>query len=162
MSESTTATTREEVTSSGRTSSTGSGGFLSGPVGRNLGLVIALAILCIVGVITAGDRFADIDNVLTILRLAAVIGVVSIGMTFVIIGGGIDLSVGAIVALSSVWATTRPRLRPTGPARNPGPLRRPAVPEGCRGASVPVATVVLLMPRPLRAVRVRRRGPRPP
>jgi ribose transport system permease protein len=32
--------------------------------------------------------------------------VVSIGMTFVIIGGGIDLSVGAIVALSSVWATT--------------------------------------------------------
>ena len=27
-------------------------------------------------------------------------------MTFVITGGGIDLSVGAIVALSSVWATT--------------------------------------------------------
>ena len=46
------------------------------------------------------------DITLTILRLAAVIGVVSIGMTFVIIGGGIDLSVGAIVALSSVWATT--------------------------------------------------------
>ena len=42
----------------------------------------------------------------TILRLAATIGVVSIGMTFVIIGGGIDLSVGAIVALSSVWCTT--------------------------------------------------------
>jgi ribose transport system permease protein len=79
---------------------------MSGPVGRNLGLVIALAILCIVGVITAGDRFADIDNVLTILRLSSVIGVVSIGMTFVIIGGGIDLSVGALVALSSVWATT--------------------------------------------------------
>ena len=43
---------------------------------------------------------------LTILRLAAVIGVVSVGMTFVITGGGIDLSVGAIVALSSVWCTT--------------------------------------------------------
>lgn len=81
-------------------------GLMSGPVGRNLGLVVALAILCAVGVITAGDRFADVDNVLTILRLAAVIGVVSIGMTFVIIGGGIDLSVGALVALSSVWATT--------------------------------------------------------
>src|SRR4051812_49511920 len=79
---------------------------MSGPLGRNLGLVIALAILCIVGVAPAGDRFADVDNVLTILRLASVIGVVSIGMTFVIIGGGIDLSVGAIVALSSVWATT--------------------------------------------------------
>jgi ribose transport system permease protein len=81
-------------------------GFMSGPVGRNLGLVVALVILCIVGVITAGDRFASVDNFLTILRLAAVIGVVSIGMTFVIIGGGIDLSVGALVALSSVWATT--------------------------------------------------------
>jgi ribose transport system permease protein len=81
-------------------------GLMSGPVGRNLGLVVALAILCVVGVATAGDRFADVDNVLTILRLAAVIGVVSVGMTFVIIGGGIDLSVGALVALSSVWATT--------------------------------------------------------
>ena len=48
----------------------------------------------------------SIDNVLTILRLAATIGVVSIGMTFVITGGGIDLSVGAILALSSVWCTT--------------------------------------------------------
>jgi ribose transport system permease protein len=79
---------------------------LGSSVGRNLGLVIALVILIVVGVITAGDRFASTDNVLTILRLASVIGVVSIGMTFVIIGGGIDLSVGAIVALSSVWATT--------------------------------------------------------
>jgi len=67
---------------------------------------VALAVLCIVGAATAPDQFLTVDNVLTILRLAAVIGVVSIGMTFVIIGGGIDLSVGAIVALSSVWATT--------------------------------------------------------
>jgi ribose transport system permease protein len=79
---------------------------MAGPLGRNLGLVIALAILCIVGVVTAGDRFASLENVLTILRLASVIGVVSVGMTFVIIGGGIDLSVGALVALSSVWAST--------------------------------------------------------
>jgi ribose transport system permease protein len=79
---------------------------LSSPAGRNLGLVIALVILVIVGVATAGDRFASTSNMLTILRLASVIGVVSIGMTFVITGGGIDLSVGAIVALASVWATT--------------------------------------------------------
>jgi len=75
-------------------------------VGRNAGLVVALALICVVGSITAGSRFADWDNTTTILRLAAVTGVVSIGMTFVIIGGGIDLSVGAIVALSSVWCTT--------------------------------------------------------
>ena len=75
-------------------------------VGRNAGLVVALLLICIVGAVTAGDRFASTDNVLTILRLAAIVGVVSIGMTFVIIGGGIDLSVGAMVALSSVWCTT--------------------------------------------------------
>jgi ribose transport system permease protein len=77
-----------------------------GSVGRNLGLVLALVILIIVGVVTGGERFASVDNTLTILRLGSVIGVVSIGMTFVIIGGGIDLSVGANVALASVWATT--------------------------------------------------------
>ncbi|MEU2350979.1 ABC transporter permease [Modestobacter sp. NPDC049651] len=80
--------------------------LMGGPLGRNLGLVIALALLCVAGLVTAGDRFGSVDNVLTILRLASVIGVVSVGMTFVIIGGGIDLSVGALVALSSVWATT--------------------------------------------------------
>jgi ribose transport system permease protein len=80
--------------------------IMDSSVGRNLGLVIALVILIGVGGWTAGDRFLSVDNMLTILRLASVIGVVSIGMTFVITGGGIDLSVGAIVALASVWATT--------------------------------------------------------
>lgn len=79
---------------------------LQSPAGRNLGLVVALILLAVVGIVTAGDRFADGDNVMTILRFAAVIGVISVGMTFVIIGGGIDLSVGAITALASVWATT--------------------------------------------------------
>ena len=80
--------------------------FLGSPAGRNLGLVIALVILVIVGIATGGDRFASTNNLLTILRLGSVIGVVSIGMTFVITGGGIDLSVGAIAALASVWSTT--------------------------------------------------------
>ena len=84
----------------------GGGGLMSGPFGRNLGLVVALLLICAAGIITAGDRFASIDNTLTILRFASTIGVVSIGMTFVITGGGIDLSVGAILALCSVWATT--------------------------------------------------------
>ncbi len=74
--------------------------------GRNLGLVLALILVCIAGFATSGSQFANLDNALTILRLASVIGVVSIGMTFVITGGGIDLSVGAIVALASVWCTT--------------------------------------------------------
>jgi ribose transport system permease protein len=82
------------------------GNLMGSSFGRNLGLVVALVILCLVGIATAGEQFASVDNMLTILRLASVIGVVSIGMTFVITGGGIDLSVGAIVALSSIWATT--------------------------------------------------------
>ncbi|WP_093837304.1 ABC transporter permease [Streptomyces aidingensis] len=81
-------------------------GLMSGSAGHLLGLVIALLLLCLIGLVTAGDRFADFDNMMTILRLASVIGVISVGMTFVITGGGIDLSVGAIVALASVWATT--------------------------------------------------------
>ena len=80
--------------------------LLASSAGRNLGLVLALLVLCAVGLATSGDRFASTDNLLTILRLSAVIGVVSVGMTFVIIGGGIDLSVGSIVALASVWCTT--------------------------------------------------------
>ncbi|WP_426595880.1 ABC transporter permease [Cellulomonas sp. McL0617] len=80
--------------------------MLRGPAGRNIGLVIALVAICVVGVVTAGDRFASVDNLLTILRLAAVLGVLSIGMTFVITGGGIDLSVGSVVGLASVWAST--------------------------------------------------------
>jgi ribose transport system permease protein len=101
-------TSGQEMTSgtSSRDSSSRLARLLAGSAGRNLGLVIALILLCIVGAATAGERFGSVDNAMTILRLASVIGVVSIGMTFVICGGGIDLSVGAIVALSSVWATT--------------------------------------------------------
>ena len=80
--------------------------LMSGGAGRNIGLVIAFAVLCVVGVSTGGERFASVDNVMTILRLAAVMGVLSIGMTFVITGGGIDLSVGSVLGLASVWATT--------------------------------------------------------
>lgn len=75
-------------------------------LGRNLGLLIALALLLVVGVVTAGERFVSVDNLMVILRLAAVIGVLSIGMTFVITGGGIDLSVGSVLGLATVWATT--------------------------------------------------------
>ena len=52
--------------------------LLSGSVGRNLGLVLALAALFVVGAITAGDRFTNIDNILVILRLASIIQVAGI------------------------------------------------------------------------------------
>jgi ribose transport system permease protein len=73
---------------------------------RNLGLVGVLVVLAIVGIATTDGQFLTRSNILNILVSASIIGVVTVGMTFVIIGGGIDLSVGALVALASVWATT--------------------------------------------------------
>lgn len=73
---------------------------------RHLSLIGVLVALVVVGALTKPDQFLDVDNLRLILTQASVIGVVTVGVTFVIIGGGIDLSVGAIVALASVWATT--------------------------------------------------------
>ncbi|NJP34676.1 ABC transporter permease [Micromonospora thermarum] len=77
---------------------------------RNLALIGVLVALIVIGALTRSDLYSNPDwvwdNVLSILKLASVVGVVTVGMTFVIIGGGIDLSVGAIVALAGVWCTT--------------------------------------------------------
>jgi ribose transport system permease protein len=73
---------------------------------RHLGLLAALGLLVIVGLVTRPENFATTSNLVSILSLAATIGVITVGATFVIIGGGIDLSVGAVMALASVWATT--------------------------------------------------------
>ncbi|MEU2655765.1 ABC transporter permease [Streptomyces sp. NPDC007325] len=73
---------------------------------RTLSLLGVLAVLVLIGGVTQPGSFLDTDNLQLILTQASVIGVVTVGMTFVIISGGIDLSVGAIVALASVWATT--------------------------------------------------------
>jgi ribose transport system permease protein len=68
-------------------------------------LIGVLVALCVVGY-ALDSTFVGETNISIMLRLAAAIGVVSVGMTFVIISGGIDLSVGSMVALSSVWMTT--------------------------------------------------------
>ncbi|SEK76037.1 ABC transporter permease [Nonomuraea pusilla] len=72
----------------------------------HLGLIIALVLLAVVGLVTVPGTFATASNLVSVLSLAATIGVITVGATFVIIGGGIDLSVGAVMALASVWATT--------------------------------------------------------
>ncbi|WP_051343438.1 ABC transporter permease [Pseudonocardia spinosispora] len=76
----------------------------TGP-GRNLGLATVLVVLCLIGVATA-DTFLTTANLLVIMTSASIIGVLTVGVTMVIIGGGIDLSVGKVMALASVWATT--------------------------------------------------------
>jgi len=79
--------------------------FFSGSAARNLGLVIAIVVIWVIGAITGGENFASFDNMMVVLRQASVLGVVSIGMTFVILTAGIDLSVGAVLGLASVVAT---------------------------------------------------------
>ncbi|MFP3986848.1 ABC transporter permease [Streptomyces sp. E11-3] len=80
--------------------------LLSGADVRTMSLIGVLVVLAAIGGFTKPDEFLAVSNVQLILTQASIIGVVVVGMTFVITSGGIDLSVGAIVALASVWATT--------------------------------------------------------
>lgn len=75
-------------------------------LGHSLGLILALVALAVIGIVTSGEQFASAENLMVILRQAAVIGVISIGVTFVITSGGIDLSVGSVMGLATVWAST--------------------------------------------------------
>jgi ribose transport system permease protein len=72
---------------------------------QNIGLTGAFIAIVVAGALLS-PYFLTASNVLTILTTASVIGVISVGMTFIILAGGIDLSVGAIVALAGVVATT--------------------------------------------------------
>lgn len=68
---------------------------------NRLGMLIILALLCIILAITA-PNFLDLTNLLNVLKQVSINGILAAGMTLVILTGGIDLSVGAIVALSGV------------------------------------------------------------
>jgi ribose transport system permease protein len=65
------------------------------------GVVAALVLLVAFGA-WRYDNFLGTFNILTFLRYNSMFALVSLGMAFVIITGGIDLSVGAVAALGSV------------------------------------------------------------
>jgi len=60
--------------------------------------LIGLVLVCIAGQLLNPD-FGTWDNVMNVLTRTAFIGIIAVGMCFVIIGGGIDLSVGSMAAL---------------------------------------------------------------
>ncbi len=66
-------------------------------------IYIAFFILCIVLSIFS-PVFLSTGNILNVLRQISINGIIAVGMTFVIITGGIDLSVGSVLALSAVTA----------------------------------------------------------
>ncbi len=61
-------------------------------------LIVFAAILAISGMLA--PRFLSPDNLLNILRNTSIVGAIALGMTFVIIAGGIDLSSGPVLATS--------------------------------------------------------------
>jgi ribose/xylose/arabinose/galactoside ABC-type transport system permease subunit len=64
---------------------------------------LVLVLLCAFSALMS-DRFLSPVNVTNVLLQAAVLAVITIGMTFVVIGGGFDLSVGSTVALAGCIA----------------------------------------------------------
>ncbi|HEX6340370.1 ABC transporter permease [Umezawaea sp.] len=81
----------------------------NGALGGLLVLVVALSVLA--------PSFLSTQNLLNVGVQAAVVAVLAFGSTFVIVSGGIDLSVGSVAALSAMvgaWSSTEAGL--------PGPL----------------------------------------
>ena len=68
---------------------------------RGAGVVVLVAVL-IGGSVAFGSSFASAQNLLNIALASSFLAIVAVGMTFVIISGGIDLSVGSVLALSAV------------------------------------------------------------
>jgi ribose transport system permease protein len=69
--------------------------------GRQLGTLAGLLTLCLV-LWAATPHFLTVSNLLNVLEQTALNAVVAVGMTFVIISGGIDLSVGSVLALAGI------------------------------------------------------------
>ena len=65
---------------------------------HGFGPVAGLLLLCIAGTLL-NPEFATLDNAMNVLTRTAFIGIIAVGMCFVIISGGIDLSVGSMAAL---------------------------------------------------------------
>jgi galactofuranose transport system permease protein len=70
---------------------------------KNLPILLALAALLVLGVLRY-DHFASAYNINSFWRYNSMFALISVGMAFVIITGGIDLSVGTVAALASVVA----------------------------------------------------------
>jgi ribose transport system permease protein len=70
---------------------------------------VGLVLIVVIGILTQGDRFADVDNLTNAIGFFAPRAILAVGMTLVIISGGIDLSVGALMAVgstASAWMLT--------------------------------------------------------
>ncbi len=74
------------------------GGLVSPKI---LGILGLLAVVCLYTAL-ASDNFLKVGNLENIVHRTALFGILSIGVAFVIITGGIDLSIGSVVCLVGV------------------------------------------------------------
>lgn len=74
----------------------GIGGFLA-----RQGILVAFVIFMI-GFALANGRFLDPDNIMGVVRSSAIMGVMALGVTFVVISGNLDLSVGSMMSFSTI------------------------------------------------------------
>ena len=77
-----------------------SGAKLGAFLARN-GILVAFAVFMI-GFTLANARFLDPDNVMGVIRSSAILGVMALGVTFVVISGNLDLSVGSMMSFSTI------------------------------------------------------------
>lgn len=72
-----------------------------------LATLTVLVLIFVFGAVRYDDRgFMSGYNIVSLFRGGAVVGIAAIGMTFIIISGGIDLSVGAVIAFTSMLVAT--------------------------------------------------------
>lgn len=71
---------------------------------KDFGLLLIFLVLVAVLAALSGGAFVKSGNLISILKQTAVNGILAMGMTFVILSDGIDLSVGSIVGLTGVVA----------------------------------------------------------
>jgi ribose transport system permease protein len=65
------------------------------------GILIAFVVF-LIGFALFSDRFLTSSNMLSVLRAVSIIGVMAIGVTIVVIGGNLDLSVGSMLSFATV------------------------------------------------------------
>jgi len=71
---------------------------------QEYGVLLAFGVLLLINIVTRGQSFLLFENLRNIIGQSAVVGMIAIGMTFVIISAGIDLSVGSLAALCGALA----------------------------------------------------------
>ena len=89
------------MTSGTKRNDPGQGGGIRQLLSKHAILIAFFALVAIMA-IARPQHFLTTRNMLNILRQTAVIGIITVGMTFVLISGGIDLSVGSVLSVAGI------------------------------------------------------------